>query len=165
MHYMIEYYCPQYGWVLIDTTNGKTPYETRKQIINRICYPEDEDDTKTDYIFPTMKGEERWLWIDNQNIKPFYVDCKEGSSRSNMSNENNFTTDAFTSDYIFLLTKTVFHQYEKYLKENLTDNNLDHFQKGFKFQQQAVIHLSKSNDYYEYIFLMDKAYDEYKKIE
>ncbi|MEE8566065.1 MAG: transglutaminase-like domain-containing protein, partial [Candidatus Thermoplasmatota archaeon] len=31
MHYMVEYYCPNYGWVLIDSTMGKTPYETNKQ--------------------------------------------------------------------------------------------------------------------------------------
>ena len=30
---------------------------------------------------------------------------------------------------------------------------------------KAIQSLSKSDDYYEYIYLMDKAYDEYKKIE
>ena len=46
MHYMVEYYLPGYGWVLIETTRGETPYETKRQVVNRVCYPEDEEDTK-----------------------------------------------------------------------------------------------------------------------
>ena len=109
MHYMVEYYCPGYGWVLIDPTAGKTPYATKRQIINRICFPEDEENTKTDYIFRFMKGEERWLWIENENVQPYYVDCKTGS-KSKMFYEGEVETDSFTADYAFLLTQLVFHQ-------------------------------------------------------
>ncbi|MCK5258222.1 MAG: transglutaminase domain-containing protein, partial [Thermoplasmatales archaeon] len=114
MHYMLEYYCPGYGWILIDPTKGTTPYEPKRQVINRVCYPVDEDNTKTDYIFSLMKGEERWMWIDNENVYPYYVDCNEGS-KSKMFSENEVTTDSFTADYTFLLTQLVFHQYEQCL--------------------------------------------------
>ena len=164
MHYMFEYYCPDYGWILIDPTRGKTPYEPRRQVINRVCYPEDEDDTKADYIIPLMKGEERWLWIDNENVYPHYVDCDEGS-KSKMFSENEVTTDSFTADYAFLLTQLVFHQYEQCLGGDLIGENLKHFQNATFYQKQAVIDLCTSDDPFEYIFLMDKAYYEYKEID
>ena len=164
MHYMVEYYVPDYGWVLLDSTKGKTPYETKRQIINRICYPEDEDDTKTDYIFPYMTGEERWLWIDNDHVSPYYVDCDEGS-KSQMFSESEVTTDCFTADYAFLLTQMVFHQYEQYLGMNLSGENQEHFQKAVDYQKQAIDKLIETEDPNEYIFYMDLAFDEYKEIE
>jgi len=164
MHYMIEYYCPNYGWVLIDSTSGKTPYETNKQIINRICYPSDEDNTKRDYIIPFMKGEERWLWIDNENIIPYYIDCNEGS-RSQMFIENKITSNSFTSDYAFFITQCVFHQYKKYLGEDLNEQNLLHLNKAINNQKQAINELKENKDINEYIYFMDKSYDEYKQIE
>jgi len=164
MHYMVEYYCPGYGWVLVETTGGETPYETKRQIVNRVCYPEDEDDTKTDYIFPLMKGEECWLWIDNENVFPYYVDCKKGS-KSQMFSESEVTTDSFTADYAFFLTQMVFHQYQQYLGMNLTGENLEHFQNAVSYQKQAIDELIDSGDPDEYIYFIDKAYDEYKEID
>jgi len=165
MHYMFEYYCPDYGWILIDPTRGKTPYEPRRQVINRVCYPEDENDTKADYIIPLMNGEERWLWINNENVYPHYVDCDKEGSKSKMFSENEVTTDSFTADYAFLLTQLVFHQYEQCLGGDLVGENLKHFQNATRYQKQAVIDLCTSDDPFEYIFLMDKAYYEYKEID
>jgi len=164
MHYMFEYYCPDYGWILIDPTRGKTPYEPTRQVINRVCYPGDENDTKTDYIFPLMKGEERWLWINDESVYPYYVDCNEGS-KSKMFNENEITTDSFTADYAFYLTQLVFHQYKKWLGKNLVGDNLNHFLNAIFYQKQAVSKLCNSDDTFEYIYLMDKTYDEYKQID
>ena len=162
MHYMVEYYCPGYGWVLIDSTAGKTPYATKRQIINRVCYPEDENDTKKDYIFSFMKGEERWLWIDNEDIHPYYKDCKEGS-KSKMFYEGEIVTDSFTVDYAFFLTQMVFHLYEQYLGMNLTGENLGYYQNATIFHIKALSAFQKSN-IQAYIDNMNIAYDEYLKI-
>ncbi len=162
MHYMVEYYCPGYGWVLIDSTRGETPYATKRQIINRICFPEDEENTKADYIIPFMKGEERWLWIENENIYPYYVDCKTGS-KSQMFYEGEIETDSFTSDYAFLLTQLVFHQYEQYLGVNLTGENLGHFQNATIFHNNAISAFQHSN-IQVYIDNMNLAYGEYLSI-
>jgi len=164
MHYMVEYYVPEYGWVLLDSTKGETPYETKRQIINRICFPEDEDNTKTDYIFPYMKGEERWLWIDNEYVSPYYVDCDAGS-KSQMFSESEVTTDSFTADYAFLLTQMVFHQYQQYLGKNLTGENQQHFENATIYEKQAIEKLIETDDVNDYIYYMDSAFDEYKEIE
>ena len=162
MHYMAEYYCPGYGWVLVETTSGKSPYATKHQVINRVCYPQDEKNTKDDYIFRFMKGEERWLWIDTNSVSPYYVDCKKGS-KSQMFNEAVVSPDQLTADFAFVLTKRVFRQYQKYLEVNLTDENLHHFQNATMYQKDAINTL-KGNNTEGYISFLNKAYDEYKEI-
>jgi len=162
MHYMLEYYAPDYGWVLLDPTKGETPYATKRQIINRVCYPEDEEDTKTDYIHPRMTGEERWLWIDKDNVQPHYVDCQEGS-KSQMFKEGEITTDAFTADAAFFLTQQVFNQYKHYLGMPLIGENLGHFENATSYQDQALSEFSGSN-MPGYIKNMNHAYNEYTSI-
>ncbi len=164
MHYLFEYYCPGYGWILVDTTRAKTPFQPHRQVINRICYPSDEEDTKTDYIIPTMKGEERWMWFSTNKVYPYYVDCKQGS-KSQMFEENILNVDAFVADNTIFNTELVFHQYQKFLDLNLSGENLDYFIKAIKYQKQALTELSSSDDVFDYLFYLDKAYDEYKNID
>jgi hypothetical protein len=164
MHYMVEYYCPGYGWVLVETTGGKTPYATHHQVINRICYPQDEEDTKKDYIFPFMKGEERWLWIDTNAVSPYYVDCIQGS-KSQMFTESNLTTEQVTASYAFVLSEVVFNEYQKYLGSNLTDENQLHYSNATLYQKQAILALKQSQDIETYLLYFNMAYDEYQQIE
>ncbi len=164
MHYMVEYYLPNYGWVLLDSTKGETPYATKRQIINRICCIEDEMNTKRDYIFPLMTGEERWIWLDTDKIQPYYVDCREGS-KSQMFQEAEITVDEFTSRYAFLKTKLVFHSYEHFQGSTLDDEDTLHFNKAVSYQRKAVHILAEDEDIYQYMYYMDKAYNEYLEIE
>jgi Transglutaminase-like superfamily len=162
MHYMVEYYCPGYGWVLVETTGGKTPYATKRQVVNRVCYPEDEQDTKKDYIFPLMKGEERWLWIDNENVFPYYVDCKSGS-KSQMFSEAAVYTDSLTADSAFVVTQNVFRFYQRYLGENLSGENLHYFQNASTYQRDAM-NAMKTNNLEGYISFLNNAYEQYENI-
>ena len=164
MHYMVEYYIPNYGWVLLDSTKGETPYATKRQVINRICSIEDERDTKRDYIFPFMTGEERWIWLDTDKVQPYYVDCRTGS-KSQMFQESKVSIDTITADYTILRTKTVFHAYEYFLGRNLDTENAMHLNKAVDYQRQAVHILAEDNDFYQYTYFMDKAYNEYLEID
>jgi hypothetical protein len=146
-----------------DTTAGKTPYETKRQVINRICYPADENDKKTDYIFSLMMGEERWLWNDNDHVSPYYEDCEEGS-RSQMFHESIMMTDENTSDHALFLTKAVFNQYRYYLGMIFTGENFEHFQNAISYQKNALNALASVNNIDEYIYYLDLAYDEYMQI-
>ncbi|KYK24900.1 hypothetical protein AYK25_05875 [Thermoplasmatales archaeon SM1-50] len=164
MHYMVEYFCPGYGWVLLETTQGKTPYATYHQVINRICYPEDEEDTKRDYIFPFMKGEERWLWIDTDDVVPYYVDCDSGS-KSQMFTETNISVDTMIASYSFVLTQMVFRNYQKCVGVNLTGENLAHFENAKAYQKQGILALQHSSDINGYLMFLNMAYNEYQEIE
>jgi transglutaminase-like putative cysteine protease len=164
MHYMVEYYHPTYGWVLLDSTKGETPYPTHTQIINRICSIDDEEDTKTDYIYRFMKGEERWIWIDTDQVRPYYVDCDQGS-KSQMFTEAEMELSSFAGDYTFFRTQNVYAQYEKFLGADLSISNKNHVNNAITFQKQACYQLIQTQDIDEYIFFIEKAYDEYKAIE
>jgi hypothetical protein len=164
MHYMVEYYHPTYGWVLLDSTKGEVPYPTHKQIINRICSIDDEDDTKHDYIYRFMKGEERWIWLDTDQVEPYYVNCDEGS-KSQMFTEAILELSTFASDYTFFRTQNVFAQYEKFLGSDLSTADENHVEQAVAFQTKACYSLIETQDIDEYIFYIEKAYDEYKAIE
>ena len=163
MHYMVEFYIPEYGWVLLDPTYGATPYPTDRQILNRICSIEDEDDTKKDYIFRFMKGEERWIWLDTDDVVPYYVDCDQGS-KSQMFTEIVLSLQTFTVDYTFFRTQNVFSQYEKFIDMDLSSADIIHVEDAIEFQVQACKSLVNTQDINEFIFFIEKAYDEYKEI-
>ncbi|MBU0497188.1 MAG: transglutaminase-like domain-containing protein [Candidatus Thermoplasmatota archaeon] len=163
MHYIMEYYVPGYGWVIIDTTRAHNLHQPYRQIILRICHPEDEQDTKTDYIFPLMKSEERWLWLNTTYIEPYYVDCDTGS-KSRMFSESITTTDPFTADYAHFLTRFAFHYYETYLGTNLSETNLEHYYNATTLQYNALKTLQNHQNVYEYIILINNAIKEYQKI-
>lgn len=164
MHYMVEYYIPDYGWVLLDPTKGTTPYSTHRQVINRICSIEDEQNTKKDYIYPFMKGEERWIWIDTKDVEPFYVDCDEGS-KSQMFTETKIDAPTFAAEYTFFRTQNVFSQYEKFLGKTLPIQDRLHVDKAKGFQLDACTALVETGDINEFVYYIEKAFDEYKAIE
>ncbi|KYK33139.1 MAG: hypothetical protein AYK22_01125 [Thermoplasmatales archaeon SG8-52-3] len=163
MHYMTEYYLPSYGWILTEVHKGITPYETKNQIILRICYPEDENNTQTDFINKKMKGIERWFWIDNEFVKPFYKDLVEGS-RCSMFREKEVFTDNISGENAIIITKNVFDKYEYYLGMSLAGDNLEYFQNATNYQFQAIEQLKISNDMESYINYLEKANGEYEKI-
>ncbi|MEM0492424.1 MAG: transglutaminase-like domain-containing protein [Candidatus Thermoplasmatota archaeon] len=164
MHYMVEYYIPRYGWVLLDSTKGETPYPTRRQIINRICSINDEENTKYDYIHKFMKGEERWLWINTSCVRPYYLDCREGSSRSQMFTEQTIISNPDDVEFAFQLTKQVFRRYQMYLGMNLTPVNQMIFNHALTLQRESLDNLILNGNLDLYIKGLIDAYNEYNQI-
>jgi hypothetical protein len=160
---MTEFYCPGYGWILADVDKAAVPYEAKNQIIMRICSPQDEDNTGHDFFFPKMTGVERWFWIDNDHVIPYYKDLIEGS-KLNMFPEQSLSTDSVTADFAFSLTEMVLMFYEQYLGSNLGGENLQHFQNAIAYQKQAILELKQSQDPDGYLSLMNLAYTEYAGI-
>ena len=71
IHCMTEYYLPDYDdWVLTEVHKGIMPFEPKHQIILRICYPEDEDNTGSDFFFKKMTGVERAALSTSRTICP-----------------------------------------------------------------------------------------------
>jgi hypothetical protein len=163
MHYMTEYYLPEYGWILTEVHKGITPYEPKNQIVLRICYPEDENNTQSDFIYNKMIGLERWIWINNDFVTPYYKDLVEGS-KTKMFRENELFTDNASSEDAVNITKNVFDNYEYYLGMNLIGENLGHFENATDYQLKALNELKESNDVSDYINFMNMANDEYNKI-
>jgi hypothetical protein len=163
MHYMMEYYSHDFNWILTEVHHADTPFPPQNQIILRICYPEDENNTQADFMYPRMKCLERWLWIDNESIKPYYVDCKEGSKIKSF-NENSVVVDLNVANDSIDLTTEVFNKFQNYLKINLEGNNLNHFENASDYIKQAINELDNSIDSFGYIYYLDKANDEFNLI-
>ncbi len=163
MHFMIEYYCPNYGWILSEVHNAETPYEPKNQIIMRICSLEDENSTGHDFIFSKMTGVEQWFWIDNNAVKPYYKDLKEGS-KVNMFPENEVFTISTIAFSAMNITQFVFSFYQQYLGKNFSAENLIHFQNALGYQKQAIISFKQSDDPSGYLSYMNLALTEYTEI-
>ena len=129
----------------------------------RICSPQDENDTGHDFFFPKMTGIERWLWIDNNDVIPYYKDLNEGS-KVNMFPEQSLVTDSVTAQFTFSLTEMTLMFYEQYLGTNLIGEKLQHFENAVAYQKQAILALQQSQDLDEYISNMNQAYIEYEEI-
>ncbi len=164
MHYTTQYYCPGFDWILTEVHAGITPYAPQNQIILRFCYPEDENNTQADYIYHRMKSLERWMWFDNENIKPYYNNLKEGSTRIKSFNENSVNIDLNVANETINLTKIVFNKYQQFLNANLTGENLINFEKGKKYIEKAISELGSSDDAFGYIYYLNKANDEFDLI-
>ncbi len=160
MHYMLEYYCPCYGWILCQTHSGKTPFEQKNDVILRICSPSDEAYTVHDYIFPQMTGEEPWIWIDSSHLTPVYTDAMD-ASRQNMFPEGNHTMDPATAAYAHSLTQLVFRMYQTLLGENLTGTNLEHYTNATTAQHEALVAFNGPDGLTAYLTAMNQAYQEY----
>lgn len=163
MHFMSEYYCPGYGWIPSDVHDAETPTEPKNQIIMRICSLEDENNTGHDFIFNKMTGVERWFWIDTESVLPYYKDLNEGS-KLNMFQEKELLINTSSANTAFNVTETVFLQYQQNLGQNLTEENLQHFQNALQYQQQAILSLKQSPDTNGYISFMYLALSEYEQI-
>lgn len=164
IHCMVEYYSPEYGWILSDVHNAQTPFEPKHQIIQRICYPEDENNTQTDYIYKRMKGVERWIWIDNESVSPYYNKLKEDSSRSRGHTEADVFVEEMIGNDTISLTQEVYHKFEYYLGLHLTGSNRQHFQNAMSYQLDALNEFRDSNDVFHYLYYMCKAKIEYNQI-
>jgi len=160
MHFMVEYYCPDYGWILSEVHNAETPYEPKNQIIMRICSLDDENNTGTDFIFSKMTGVEQWFWIENTSVTPYYKDLKEGS-KMNMFPENDLFTTSTNALATINITGTVFSFYQQYLGKNLSGQNLNHFQIAVDYQKQAIVSLKQSEDPIGYLTYMNLSLIEY----
>jgi transglutaminase-like putative cysteine protease len=163
MHFMSEYYCPGYGWILSEVHNAETPTEPKNQIIMRICSLEDENNTGHDFFFDKMTGVERWFWIDNEYVIPYYLDFFDGS-KVNMFQEKELMTNTSFATTAFNVTEIVFLHYQQYLGKNLTDENLQHFQTALNYQKQAILSLKQSQEPNGYISFMNLALAEFEEI-
>jgi transglutaminase-like putative cysteine protease len=161
MHFMSEYYCPGYGWILSQVHNGKTPTIQNDDLILRICTPTDEAHTVKDAIFPKMTGEERWFWSDNTQITLAYNENMT-LSRQNMFLEGNQATDTATASYAMSLSTMVFRRYQSLMSQNLTDGDLQHYTNAVTAQHSALdtFHTSLAS----YLSFMNQAYQEYQQI-
>lgn len=158
MHYISEYYLPNYGWVLSETVLGTTPLEHKQNIILRINYPEDENlaGNRLGYY----GGCEQWFWTESKSIRLFWT--HNGSGTRSWFN-NNLTTDKETANEAFNTTQKVYNMFTKYAGFNFTGENQQHFENATIAQKNAV-ECFKQEDMTGYNTNISFAFDKYQQI-
>jgi transglutaminase-like putative cysteine protease len=154
IHYISEYYCPGYGWVLAETTSGNHLQSSKYQMILRINYPEDENEAGTGFDY--FGGCEQISWTDNEKIvsEPTHKGRNEQSLLA-PSNQGNVSMD---------ITKKVWEKYTIYVGIPLSQENQVRFNNATEAQINAIECFTQSN-IIGYIVNMTIAYDEYCEIE
>lgn len=153
IHYICEYYCPNYEWISAETALGTTPCYPKYNIILRVNYPEDEDITGDGFDF--YGGCEQWYWVDNEGTS--------GGAQTRGWIENEVITSEDNANAAFQLTQSVWEHYTQYAGRNLTGKNREYLNNATEFQKDAIwcLTLSDVDGYIDNIVL---AYDEFIEI-
>jgi len=160
MHFISEYYCPEYGWILAETSFGINPHQPKENIILRVNYPEDEDEAGN--MFGGYGGVEQWIWIEPKTVW-LYMNPFEGSGTRALI-ERELITDQQNASLAFNLTQDVYELYTRYLGRDLTGDNITHFDNAILAQQNAIECFNQSN-FNGYLDNITIAYNEYREIE
>ena len=156
MHWLIEYYVPQYGWVKMETSIGSNPYiNGHQEIITFACNPEDE----FSMTFPD-NIESYWFASDTvfQHFYPYW-------GMAHIANQYCFITDTIAKiDSIISLTDSVYRYFTNYQGITLTSTQSSYFQTANDFQFKAYNHI-KSGMIDSLIYYLNQSLYNYRNIE
>jgi len=156
MHWIIEYYIPQYGWVKMETSAGINPYVNgHQEIITFACNPEDEFSmTYPDNI------ESYWFASDPifQHMAPDWGGAHASSSYCYISDSTSKV------DLIISLTDSIYKYFTTYKGINLTIAQNNYFQIATDFQFTAFNYI-KAHKKDSLIYYLNQSLDYYRRIE
>lgn len=156
MHWIIEYYIPQYGWVKMETSMGYNPYiNDHQEMITFACNPEDE----FSMIYPN-NIESYWFASDTvfQHQYPDWGLAHTGILYR-VLNDSIAKVDSIIS-----LTDSVYRYFTTYQGIHLSSAQHSYFQIAQDFQYKALNHI-KSNKKDSTIYYLNQSLENYKKIE
>jgi len=154
MHWIIDYYVPDYGWVRMETSTGQHPAYPQSEIVTSASNPEDE----FCLFFPcAIDG----CWHTSDPVLGMW---NPEWSRAHTAYSINSVSDS--PDKIKLahsLTNSVFFYYSRYWGIELTSAQQVLFQDAYSFQLAALENL-KNGNFDSYIANMQEALNNYKNV-
>jgi hypothetical protein len=146
MHWIIDYYVPDYGWVWMDTTMGYNPEWTGDDLVIMVCSPQEE--------FPLfLPGIEGYWHTSDPGLGPEYPNW---NSAHQAFKENYTLTTPDIVQQALSLTNEV---YEKYIDRwglDLSEGMRAKVQEAYGYQTAAQNHI-KDNDIPGYISALQQA--------
>lgn len=156
MHWVIDYFVPDYGWVRMETSTGQHPSPPHNEIVTLACNPEDE----FPLFFPS--GIEGYWHTSDPALgmySPQWGRAHTGYYILSVSNSQ------AKIDQAFALTDSVFHYYSNYWGINLSANQQTIFQNAFNYQATALSNLVAKSDIHGYVNNLQLALNQYKNID
>ena len=154
MHWIIEIYVPQYGWVELETTLGEFPCYPHENIVVLACHPEDE--------FPLFypSGIEGYWHCSDPTLGMFNPSW---SRAHRVLPYNDLAAPADRVNYAHALTDSVFQLSVQLWGTGLGGDAQDHLQAAYELQVGAVDRL-KADDLEGYIVDLQAAREHYLAI-
>ena len=155
MHWIIEIYVPQYGWVKLETTTGQFPCYPMENIVVLACHPEDEFP-----LFYPSGIEGYWHSSD-----PTLGMLNPNWSRAHrVLPYNDIEAPSERIEYAHALTDSVFQLYSLLWGVGLSNAAQVHVEGACELQGSAVDRL-KADDLEGYITDMQGALQHYRAVE
>jgi len=156
-HYIVEYYTRFFGWIRLESTKGKMPYPTQRQIVAFTAHPEDETSNNI------VNGQSPYggviaYWGTSNSYVSFVINYSYWSSQKKLQIRNNFKINKAIN-----LASYAWNFYTIFLNENLSDEQEKNFLNATKYQKSAV-RCFELKDIGGFIENLEKALDEYKII-
>ena len=155
MHWILQYFIPEYGWVRMETSTGQHPNYPSNQIITLACNPEDE----FPLFFPS--GIEGYWHSSDPALGMFSLNRNVAHSTFSIAAKR--STISETINLLHTLSDSVFIYYSNYWGIILTPTQDVHFQSALNYQASALFNL-QSNDLAGYISNMQLALENYQKV-
>lgn len=154
MHWIIDYYVPDYGWVRMETSLGQNPVPVHDEIVTLVCNPEDE--------FPLFypSGIEGY-WHTSDPALGMWSPEWAGAHRAYAIGTIDASTDSIEQAYS--LTDSVFYYYSHYWGINLTSSQQAFFRTAVDYQLEALTAI-QSGDLDSYIMNMGLSLDYYRGV-
>jgi hypothetical protein len=156
IHYICEYYCPDYGWVRTDSRffNYIVPISYNESIVLKVIYPEEED-----LAGSGMKGKGGmvpfyWFSDDNMSIGGIIERCW---------NEKIITVNKNISNNVLELTRDIWELFSNYLGKDLGYEKNKNFENATEFLQEAI-KFFKESDFDGFFSNLNSTYNELLKI-
>lgn len=155
MHWCIQYFVPDYGWVKMDPNINSWMHKySATHIVMLACNPEDE--------FPVFHANGIECAFHSSDPALLYHPDWRQSHKAKTYNVISASND--TLSYILEITNTVFSYYTKYYGIHLDAEDQDSFQLGLTHQEAAKIRID-AHDIDGYIADMHQALYHYRQIQ
>ena len=154
MHWIIDYFVPDYGWVRMETSTGQHPTFAEQEIVVFACNPEDE----YPLYFPCgIEG----IWHTSDPVMGMMNPYWGGAHRA--FNVNYINEETGIIEQAHALTDSVFCYYSRYWGINMTPGQQACFQNALAYQTMALTNL-QGMDLNSYIANMQLALNSYRDV-
>jgi transglutaminase-like putative cysteine protease len=155
MHWIVDYYVPDYGWVRMETSSGKNPIHPEEEIVTFASNPEDE----FCLFFPcAIDG----CWHTSDPALGMWRPDWAGAHRAFDEGFINYSSDEI--ELAHSITNSVFFYYSRYWGIKLTPAQKVSFQYAHYKQKAALTDLQNSN-LDGYMAKMQQALTSYQKVD
>jgi len=154
MHWIVDYYVPDYGWVRMETSIGRNPVHPETEVVTFASNPEDE----FCLFFPcAIDG----CWHSSD---PYLGMWNPDWGQAHRAYDINMTSAPSNKiELAHSLTDSVFFFYSHYWGIKLTSTQKARFQDAFSKQETALTDL-RNSDLDGYIKNMQGALDHYEQV-